>query len=311
MKFSVTIPAYKPEYLAEAVTSVRVQSFSDWELIIVDDCSPADLRSIVAPFLGDSRISYYRNEKNIGAIDVVDNWNRCLEYCTGDYVICMGDDDKLAPCCLENLVSLMEEYPGLGVYHSRTTIIDKEGRVVEELASGSPFESSLAFLWERWKGRLQFIGDCCFHVRLLRENGGFFKLPLAWFSDEISAYIASRGDGAGIPDGIANTQDTGFFYRRNPDTISCSHANYPVKMASVIAAEDWYRVHLSSLEGQGDLLESLKNNIDFRFRAYSLQYVREDVASDWHRLAYWIRHHADARLSLMKSFIQGLKGILR
>ena len=66
MKFSVAIPAYKPQFLKEAIESVQAQSFTDWELIIVDDCSPADLRSIVAPFLLDSRISYYRNEKNFG-----------------------------------------------------------------------------------------------------------------------------------------------------------------------------------------------------------------------------------------------------
>lgn len=95
MKFSITIPTYKSRYLKEAIESVVSQTYTDWELIIVDDCSPEDLPSIVQPFLTDSRIRFYRNEKNCGAVNVVDNWNICLGYCTGDYVICMGDDDRL------------------------------------------------------------------------------------------------------------------------------------------------------------------------------------------------------------------------
>ena len=83
MKFSITIPAYRSQFLKEAINSVVNQTWQDWELVIVDDCSPEDLRSVVNPFLADSRISYYRNEKNCGAINVVDNWNICLSHCTG------------------------------------------------------------------------------------------------------------------------------------------------------------------------------------------------------------------------------------
>ena len=62
MKFSVTIPTYKAQYLREAVESVVSQTYPDWELIIIDDCSPENLRTVVEPFLADSRISYFRNE---------------------------------------------------------------------------------------------------------------------------------------------------------------------------------------------------------------------------------------------------------
>ena len=90
MKFSITIPAYKARFLDEAIKSVIAQTYQDWQLVIVDDCSPEDLKGIVEPYLADSRVKYYRNEKNCGAVDVVDNWNICLSHCTGDYVICMG-----------------------------------------------------------------------------------------------------------------------------------------------------------------------------------------------------------------------------
>ncbi|MCR5247812.1 MAG: glycosyltransferase, partial [Paludibacteraceae bacterium] len=123
-KFSIAIPAYKANFLEEAIKSCLSQTYKNFELVIVDDFSPEDLKSIVAPFLSDERVRYYRNEKNFGAVDVVDNWNRALSFCTGQYVICMGDDDRLMPCCLEEYAKLIEKYPGTKVFHAWSQIID-------------------------------------------------------------------------------------------------------------------------------------------------------------------------------------------
>lgn len=69
MKFSITIPAYKQKYLYEAIESCLAQTYEDFELIIVDDASPEDLKSVVDQF-DDKRIRFYRNEKNCGALNV-------------------------------------------------------------------------------------------------------------------------------------------------------------------------------------------------------------------------------------------------
>ena len=83
MKFSVTIPAYKVKYLKEAIDSVLAQTFHDFELIIVNDASPYDIDSVLSQY-NDPRIIYKKNESNCGAKNVVDNWNICLSYATGD-----------------------------------------------------------------------------------------------------------------------------------------------------------------------------------------------------------------------------------
>lgn len=98
--FSILIPAFKVSYLKECIESILAQIYKNFEVIIVDDASPYDICSIVSQF-NDERIRYYRNEVGFGAYNVVGNWNKCLGFATGDYVICMGDDDKLKPCCLE------------------------------------------------------------------------------------------------------------------------------------------------------------------------------------------------------------------
>lgn len=77
---SVTIPAYKRVYLKECIDSVLAQTYTNFEVIIVDDASPQQLHEIVEQY-NDPRIRYYKNEIGYGARNVVGNWNKCLEYC--------------------------------------------------------------------------------------------------------------------------------------------------------------------------------------------------------------------------------------
>ena len=239
MKFSITIPAYKAQYLKEAIESVVSQIYPDWELIIVDDCSPENLPSIVKPYLSDQRISYYRNEKNCGAANVVDNWNICLSHCTGDYVICMGDDDRLLPQCLEEYKRLIGQYPDLNVYHCRTEIINENGDVINLQEPRPQWESVLSFLWNRWDHRnKQYIGDFCYDTSYLKNAGGYHKLPLAWGSDDITAVLAAKMKG------IANTQSFCFQYRENSQTITSAASNAKTKIEARLAQYLWFTAFL-------------------------------------------------------------------
>ena len=158
IKFSVTIPAYKDKYLKETIDSVLAQTYQDYEVVIVNDASPYDLDSIVNQYT-DPRIRYFKNEKNCGAKNVVDNWNICLSHATGDYLICMGDDDNLTPRCLQDFAELIEKYPELDLYHARSEIIDDDSNFV------------------------------C----VLEERPEW--LPYGWQSDDISAFIAAASHG--------------------------------------------------------------------------------------------------------------------
>lgn len=232
MKFSITIPAYKQKYLAEAIDSCLAQTYQDFELIIVNDHSPEDLDAVVSQY-DDQRIRYYVNEKNCGAIDVVDNWNICLSYAKGDYIICMGDDDRLLPCCLEEYDKLIDKYPILNIYHARTEMIDSNSAFLDMQEVRPERESVYSIIWHRFKGRKQFIGDFLFRTDILRRNGGFYKIPLATFSDDISVVMAAQGGG------IANMQVFGFQYREHSETISRSN-NLRMIAYSARQACDWF-----------------------------------------------------------------------
>lgn len=249
MKFSVTIPAYKAKFLKECIESILAQTYKDFELIIVNDASPEDLTSIVQSF-DDPRIRYYINETNCGALNVVDNWNKCLSYATGDYVICMGDDDKLLPNCLEEYIKLINLFPKLGVYHGWTEIIDEYSHIIRMQEARPLKESVYSMIWHRWHGRIQYIGDFLFDTQLLRSNGGFYKMPMAWGSDDISSYIAATNTG------IANTQVPVFQYRVNSQTIT-NTGRADIKIEAVNQEEEWYKCFFQNKA------ESNRNEIEY------------------------------------------------
>lgn len=237
MKFTVAIPAYKASYLKECIDSILAQTESDFELIIVNDASPEDLDSIVRLYT-DPRIRYYTNAVNFGAENVVDNWNKCLSYARGEYFVLMGDDDSLELTYLEEFILLISKYESLDIFHCQSYIINEKSEKIN-ITSGCPeFESTSENIWHRINFlREQFISDFVYRTAVLQNNGGFYKLPLAWGSDDISSYIAMGHKG------IAHVSKPLLNYRRTSLTIS-STGDFRLKMKSIILVKEWLNFFL-------------------------------------------------------------------
>ena len=84
IKFSVTVPAYKAQFLAECIDSILAQTYKNFELIIVNDASPQDLDSIVSKY-DDSCSRYCNNKVGFGDVFFYGNWNKCIVYTAGYY----------------------------------------------------------------------------------------------------------------------------------------------------------------------------------------------------------------------------------
>jgi len=297
MEYSILIPAYKSIFLKEAIDSVLAQTYGCFELIILDDCSPEDIKSIVSDY-SDCRIRYERNDNNIGSIDLVDNWNKCLSYANGDYVICMGDDDKLAPTCLENYNSLIEKYPGLNVYHTRTLLIDEKSEIWQIQEERPEYESGYSLWWHRWNGRCrQYVGDFLYSRTHLLSLGGFYKLPLAWASDDITAVRAA------IETGIANSAIPGFFYRESRMSISNS-SSAKIKAEAICLEEKWYQDQLSGAitdnELDAILIDLLKKDFYGYFKKKFWQLFLIDIYKSPFGLLFWYKNHSKFLMSRME-----------
>ena len=304
IKFSVTIPAFKDKYLKETIDSVLAQTYPNYEVVIVNDASPYDLDSIVSQF-DDHRIRYFKNEKNCGAKNVVDNWNICLSYATGEYLICMGDDDKLTPRCLKDFAELIERYPKLDLFHARSEIIDDDSNFVCLLEERPEWESVYSLIYNP---RNSHLGDFLFKTETLRKNGGFYKLPYGWQSDDITAFIAAESHG------VANTKEVGFQYRGNGLSISHNLTCIEDKIEAVRAAVRWQLSfvadkHPKNTEDQ-KLIDLIKRDASLYEHREIDNMIEFDIRKNlWSRGYFWLTHKKKYRISFHRYLRYILKAI--
>lgn len=239
--FSIIVPCYKARFLQSCIESILSQTYKNFELILVNDASPEDIDCIVTHF-NDKRIHYYKRKKNMGSRRLAENWNECLSYVNGDYVICMGDDDLMKPTCLQGYVDLMAIYPDLNVYHMRSLYIDQKGNSIDIQVGVPQWMSVYELMWMlTTKHYYTIIGDCCYKVSKLRQDGGWYVLPFAWHSDRISLLRAS------IEGGVASTSKIGFIFRISPYQISNALNVTDEKIRVWISIRKWYDNFLAQI----------------------------------------------------------------
>ncbi len=106
------MPVYNGEqHIAAAVASILAQTWTDFELLIINDGSSDRSRDIICK-LGDSRIVLLDNVENLGLINTL---NRGVEMARGDYIARMDCDDISRPRRLEKQVAFLESHPDIGV----------------------------------------------------------------------------------------------------------------------------------------------------------------------------------------------------
>ena len=121
---SVIMPSYNTEkYIAESIRSVLAQTYENWELIIVDDCSSDHTDEIVAAFK-DDRICYIKNEQNCGAAI---SRNRAIDAAKGRYIAFLDSDDLWHPEKLERQLRFMQD-TGAAFSFTAYDKIDGEGQ---------------------------------------------------------------------------------------------------------------------------------------------------------------------------------------
>lgn len=102
---SIVMPSYNTaKYIGESIESVLNQSYKNWELIIVDDCSTDETDDVVKPYLSDARIHYLKNEKNSGAAV---SRNFALREAKGKWIAFLDSDDLWHPEKLKKQIEFM------------------------------------------------------------------------------------------------------------------------------------------------------------------------------------------------------------
>lgn len=221
MRYSFVLPAYKSDYLQDAIDSILQQTVSDFELIIVDDASPYHLETIVNRY-DDQRVIFHKNKENIGGKNLVENWNKCIKYAKGDYVILASDDDIYSPFFLQQVDARIEEYPDVDIIRSRVNRIDSKGTITDIEQVYKPYMpfSEFVFYWS--KGIINCIANYVFKRTSLLNTGGFVDMPCAWFSDDITVVNMAIN-------GVATTEDALFYFRTSDKSVSWTFDKETIK----------------------------------------------------------------------------------
>lgn len=134
-KVSVIMPAYNAEkYIAEAIDSILAQTYTDYEFIILNDCSTDRTEEIILSFK-DSRIVYLKNEENMG---VAKTLNRGLSVARGEYIARMDADDISLPERFEKQVAWLDAHPQIGVLGCNVESFDENGAIATGWSSTDP-----------------------------------------------------------------------------------------------------------------------------------------------------------------------------
>jgi len=168
-RITVLMPVYNAErYLRTAVDSILGQTFSGFELLIVDDGSDDGSTAIVNSYT-DKRIRLIRNECNLGLIATL---NKGLQAARGQYVARMDADDISLPTRLERQIAYLERHREVGVVGSHFHRIDENGRILStERREGKDFMVSFRMYVEAYN---PFCHPAVmYRTKEIRDRGGY------------------------------------------------------------------------------------------------------------------------------------------
>ena len=255
MKYSFVLPAYKATFLRDAIDSILNQTYKDFELIIVNDASPEDLTSIVNSY-EDERIQYYINEKNVGGTDLVAQWNHCITYATGKYLILASDDDVYHLDYLEKMDVLVEKYPDVNVFRSRVQHMNADGYIRGESKVLDEYQSYVDFLFAMHQGMI--CSGLAYHIFKREELvniGGFVNFPSAWIADDATVISLAKK-------GVVFHNEALFAFRTSDINISSKINNCKMLSDKLSAAESAFNWYIRKLEEVGVAEKEDKEKID-------------------------------------------------
>ena len=196
-QLAVIIPAYKSEFLDEALESLAAQTCKDFKVYIGDDASPHDLASIVEPYKACLDIVYKRFETNVGGVSLTQQWDRCVKLSSEPWVWLFSDDDIVEPECVETFFQTLENTSGeYDLYRFNTCCINADGDVTRYMPPHPAIETSLEFVYHRLVSqRSSFVVEYIFSRRAFDVYGGFVDFPVAWNSDDATWVSLGRRSG--------------------------------------------------------------------------------------------------------------------
>ncbi|MGN0712019.1 MAG: glycosyltransferase family 2 protein [Anaerovoracaceae bacterium] len=156
---SIITPSYNTaRFVTETIKSVQKQTYQNWEMIIVDDCSSDNSLEIIERYLNDTketRVKVIKNEKNSGAAV---SRNRALREANGRWIAFLDSDDLWSVDKLEKQIAFMEENRCHFSY-TKYSLIDEDSKLMGQTVSGPKHITKVGMYLYCWPGCLTVMYD--------------------------------------------------------------------------------------------------------------------------------------------------------
>lgn len=267
VKYTFLLPAYKPDFFREALDSIKCQTFTDFKVIVSDDCSPYDLKSIYDDVCSqDTRFQFRRNLVNMGSKSLVSHWNLLVDMCDTEFLILASDDDVYESNFLEEADSLLQKYPKANLLRARSRVIDGDGNIKSEENAMDEWLDNLHFIHriylKDWAGG---IASFIYRTKRLKEVGNFIDFPSAWFSDDVTNFVMAN-------EGCCLTKNIAFNVRNSDVNISGQWGNPEdsrKKMQATYMNYKWMKSFMQKFDGYNDV-DFLENvTAEYKYKVYT------------------------------------------
>lgn len=233
---AIIIPAYKSEYLYEAIQSIASQTCKDFTLYIGDDCSPHNLEEIIMPFYDRIDIVYKRFDANLGGKDLVAQWKRCISLSKAEkWIWLFSDDDIMEPTCVENFYKAIENTDSkYDVYHFDVNIINENNTIIRILPRYPQNLDAFTYYKRKLIGNIaSFVVENIFSREVYNKTGGFEVFDLAWGSD-IATWVKFSSQKT-----MYTIYDSKVLWRSSKDNISPNNSN-PIVLRKIQALNNFF-----------------------------------------------------------------------
>ncbi|MFI3241432.1 MAG: glycosyltransferase family 2 protein [Alphaproteobacteria bacterium] len=141
IKLSVLIPIYNSaQFLTDSINSILNQTFKDFELLLLDDCSTDGSFEFISQ-IKDKRVKVFRNDKNLG---ISTTRNKLIDLATGEYLAIMDNDDISLPTRFEHQIKFLDNNPDVSVVGTWTELFCKTKNKINPIKK---LITNLGWIW--------------------------------------------------------------------------------------------------------------------------------------------------------------------
>lgn len=298
-KVSIVLPVYNgAEYLAESIESVIAQTYANWELIIVNDCSTDDSLAIASGFAAkDARIKVFSNPQNLKLPKTL---NAGFEHASGVYYTWTSDDNRYKPDALRIMVKCLEKNPDAVMVYADYTIIDSNGSSIELAKKPEP----------NYMFTGNVVGACFLYTAAAAKKVGAYD-PNLFLAEDYDYWIRLYKVGQ-----ILHIEDNLYFYRIHAKSLTETRKKLVDEQTYKVLEKHFQFAYAKSIEiglcneffdhmlnrASAHYGETLKMLLSFN-KKYRFHIIQKRIEMRWERIKViiWYSHLWQMLLKLKKA----------